>query len=192
MRLMTEPHVHLWTRGEYYRMAEAGLFDGKHVELIEGQVIEMSPMGSPHRTAVILVGDILRNAFGSGYFVQTQSPLDLGAISEPEPDVAVIRGDARDYANAHPVTAALIVEVAETSLDYDRASKASLYAKAGITDYWIVNLNDRQLEIHRNPVEDLHQPHGFGYEEVTILDAADFVSPLGSEQTSIAVADLLP
>jgi Uma2 family endonuclease len=192
MAVLTEPRVHQWTRSEYYTMAAAGLFDGKHVELIEGQVIEMSPMGSPHRTAVILAGDALRQAFGAGYFVQAQVPLALGELSDPEPDLAVIAGAVRDYTEAHPTTAVLIVEVADTSLTYDRTTKASLYAKAGLADYWIVNLVDRQLEVHRHPMANPASPFGFGYAEVTILTAADLVTPVAATPAVIPVADLLP
>jgi Uma2 family endonuclease len=117
-------------------MADMGLFDGRHVELIAGDVIEMSPMGPAHRTAVVLTGDRLRQAFGPEYFINVQSPLDAGEPSEPEPDIAVIKGQVRDYKQAHPTTAALIVEVADTSLLYDRTVKASLYAKVGIGEYW--------------------------------------------------------
>jgi Uma2 family endonuclease len=173
-------------------MADVGLFDGKHVELIEGQVIEMSPMGSPHITAVTLTGDVLRRVFGIGYFVRIQGPIDFGEISEPEPDVAIIAGDVRDYKDAHPTTAVLIVEVADTSLTYDRTTKASLYAKAGIAEYWIVNLMDRQLEVHRQPTADASQPYGFGYATVTVRTAADVVAPLAIPQATIAVADVLP
>ena len=116
MILLAEPRVHQWTRDEYYKMAAVGLFDGKHVELIEGQVIEMSPMGSRHRTTTTLTGDVLRLVFRPGYFVSIQCPLDLGEVSEPEPDVAVIPGNVRDYTDAHPTTAVLVVEVADTSL----------------------------------------------------------------------------
>jgi len=191
MALLVEPHVHQWTRDEYYKMAEAGLLDGKHVELIEGQVIEMSPMGSPHITAVTLTGDVLREVFRVGYFVRIQGPFDLGELSEPEPDVAVIAGKVRDYADAHPTTAVLIVEVADTSLAYDRTTKVSLYAKAGIEDYWIVNLIERQLEVYRHPTVDAAQPYGFGYAEITTLRAAERVVPLAMPQASITVADLL-
>lgn len=192
MALLVEPHVHQWTRSEYYKMAEAGLFDGKHVELIEGQVIEMSPMGSPHRTAVLLTGDRLRQVFRQGYFVSTQCPLDLGEIFEPEPDVAVIAGSIRDYTEAHPSTASLVVEVADTSLTYDRTTKASLYAKAGIAEYWIVNLVNRQLEVRRTPRVDAMQRYGFGYAEVTIYAATDVVAPLAMPQTTVSVGDVLP
>jgi Uma2 family endonuclease len=127
-----------------------------------------------------------------GYAVCVQLPLDLGDDSEPEPDVAVVVGEPLDYRDAHPTTAALIVEVLETTLSSDRTHKASLYASAGIADYWIVNLAHRQLEIHRRPIPDPHQPYGFGYVDVTHLTAADFVSPLAVPQATIAVADLLP
>jgi Uma2 family endonuclease len=189
---VAEPHVYRWTRDEYYKMAEAGLFDGKHVELIEGLIIEMSPMRSRHRTSVVLTGDALRKVFSQGYFISTQCPLNLGEASEPEPDVAVIAGNVRDYVDAHPTTAALIVEIAETSLAYDRTYKMSLYAKAGILDYWIVNIMDRQLEVHRNPRVDTTQPYRFGYADITILTVTDSVTPLVMPQAVIAVADLLP
>jgi Uma2 family endonuclease len=192
MVILAEPHVHQWTRSEYYTMAATGLFDGKHVELIEGQVIEMSPMGSPHRTAVILIGEALRKAFPSGYFVQVQSPLDLGEFSDPEPDVAVIAGAVRDYTDAHPTTAVLIVEVADSSLTYDRTTKASLYAKAGLVEYWLLNLIDRQLEVHRHPIANAAVPLGFGYAEVTQYNASEFVTPLTATSATIAIADLLP
>ncbi len=192
MALLVEPHVHQWTRDESYKMAKVGLFDGKHVELIEGQVIEMSPMGSRHRTATTLTGDILRQTFRPGYFVSIQCPLDLGDIAEPEPDVAVIAGNVRDYTEAHPTTAALIVEVADMSLAYDRTTKASLYAKAGMADYWIVNLIERQVEVYRHPTIDAAQPYGFGYAEITVRTAAESVAPLAMPQAHIAVTDMLP
>jgi Uma2 family endonuclease len=192
MQLLAEPQVHLWTRSEYYKMAEVGLFEGKHVELIEGRVIEMSPMGSLHATAVALTGRTLEKAFGQGYFARWQMPLDIGEFSEPEPDVAIIQGDVRQFKDAHPTTAALIVEVAETSLSYDRIEKASIYAKIGIPDYWIVNLANRQLEVHRSPVADTSQLFGFGYADVTILKEGDFVSPFTKQDLHIAIADLLP
>src|SRR6185295_11529026 len=171
MRLLDPPQVHQWTRDEYYKMAEAGLFEGKHVELIEGRIIEMSPMGSAHATGVSLVGDALRSVTGHGFFTRSQMPLDLGDLSEPEPDLAVITGTPRDYTDAHPKTAVLIVEVSESSLDYDRVEKASLYAQAGISDYWVLNLLDRHLEVRRDPIPNQNELYGFGYKSVTILYA---------------------
>lgn len=192
MELLIEPRAHLWTRGEYYKMAEAGLFEGRHVELTEGQVIEMSPMGSQHATAVALTARALEKAFGQGYFVRWQMPLAASEISEPEPDAAVIAGDVRDYREAHPTTAVLIVEVADTSLGYDRTHKASVYAKAGIIDYWIVNLIDRQLEVHRSPGTDAARPFGFGYADVKILSSVDSITTLSAPRATVVVANLLP
>ena len=192
MPLSTEPQVHLWTRSEYYKMAEVGLFEGKHVELIEGQVIEMTPTGSLHATAVALAARRLEKAFGAGYFVRWEMPLVVTQNTELEPDLAIVRGDVRDYKDSHPTTAALIVEVAESSLLHDRTKKAEIYARAGIADYWILNLNDRQLEVHRNPQASSIEPSGFGYRDVTVLTENDVVSPLGAPQEIIAVEDLLP
>lgn len=188
MTLLTEPQIHLWTRDEYYKMVEVGLFEGKVVELIEGQVIEMSPMGSLHATVVTLIARRLERAFGQGYFVRWQMPLDVGESSEPEPDVAVIAGDVLDYKAAHPKTAVLVVEVAETSLEYDRITKASVYAQAGIADYWIANLVDGQLEVYRKPVKSATK---FGYADKIILTTIDFVKPLAMSGVEIAVTELL-
>lgn len=192
MEALAEPQVHLWTRGEYYKMADVGLFAGKHVELIEGRIIEMSPMGSLHATGVGLAGRALEAAFGHGYFARWQMPLDADEISEPEPDIAIIQGDVRSFKLNHPRTAVLIVEVAETSLSYDRSEKATLYAKLGIPDYWILNLVERQLEVNRGPVVDESQPSGYAYRDVLILKAGDSVSPIAKPNAKIAVDDLLP
>ncbi len=184
--------VHQWTKDEYYRIAATGVFNGRHVELIEGQVVDMSPMGTQHITGVDLTELALERAFGAGHFVRTQAPLDLGDGSEPEPDVMVLRGHPRDYAAAHPREAILILEVADTSLAYDQRDKASLYAKAGGPDYWVLNLGQRRLEVRRDPLPDSTQPFGYGYRSTTIFTEADGVAPLGAPQAEIRVADLLP
>jgi Uma2 family endonuclease len=119
--------------------------------------------------------------------------LDLSPHSVPDPDLAVVPGTPRSYMTAsNPTTALLIVEVSESTLPYDRRAKASLYAAAGIADYWIVNLVQRQLEVHRDPVADTAQPYGFRYASRSILDPADVVAPLAAPQARITVADLLP
>jgi Uma2 family endonuclease len=187
-----EPQLHNWTKQEYYKMVEMGFFEGKHVELIEGQIIEMSPMGSLHRTAITLAAEILRNIFVGMYFISIQCPMDLGETSDPEPDIAVISGEIRDYKYSHPTSAVLIVEVADTSLDYDRNRKSGLYARAGIEDYWIINLNSSRLEVYRNPISDPEKPYGYSYSSIHIFTALDSVSPLGFPQSVISVADLLP
>jgi Uma2 family endonuclease len=186
------PAPRRWTRAEYYQMAELGWFRGQRVELIEGEIMVLSPQKAEHWTTTDRITDLLRSDFGSGFHVRMQGPIDFGPISEPEPDVAVVAGSRAQYATHHPTTAVLIVEVSESSLDYDRTRKASLYARAGIADYWIVNLVNNQLEVRRDPHPDPSQPYGHGYASLTTLVPPAVVSPLAAPQVSLAVADLLP
>jgi len=175
-----------WTREEYDRMVEAGIIGPEdRVELIEGEILTMSPQKSPHATGVQLAGDVLQEVFGQGFVVRRQLPLALAADSEPEPDVAVVEGAPRDYRDAHPSTAILIVEVAEASLVYDRTVKKHLYAAAGIPEYWIVNLPDRVLEVYREPL-------GSDYRSRLVLRPDDAVSPRVRPEARILAADLLP
>jgi Uma2 family endonuclease len=178
-----------WTKAEYYRMDQLGWFLGQRTELVEGEIVVLSPQGPRHFLVVQRVTRILEKVFATGFDVRMQGPFDLGTASEPEPDVAVVPGRAEDYAQAHPRTAALIVEVSDATLAYDRRRKASLYARAGIADYWIVNLVDEKLEILGNPRADSTQPFGFGYVNVTILHDGDDAVPLAQAQ-AIPVADL--
>lgn len=189
---LIEPKSRLWTVKEYYRMAEAGFFDGKRVELIEGEVIEMSAMGRPHVIALNKTADLLKRIFDDSWFVQTQAPLRFGKRSEPEPDIAVIKGKMEDYPTDHPTTAGSIIEVSDKTLNYDRKRKASLYAKAGIQDYWVLNLKKHQLEIFRRPISDAEARHGFSYADQQVVKESESVSPLIKPDAAIAVADLLP
>lgn len=184
------PVPRLWTREEYYRMGDAGFFHGQRVELIEGEIMVFSPQLWPHSSTVDRVGKLLDRVLGSGFWTRMQLPVNFGA-SEPEPDVSVVLGKREDY-SAHPTTAVLIVEVSESSLAYDRTRKASLYARAGIADYWIVNLVDRQLEVRRDPRPDPSQHYGHGYGSLATLVPPAVVNPLAAPQISLAVADLLP
>src|ERR1700675_1316108 len=182
-----------WTRKEYERLAELGIFrDDEPLELIGGQLIVAEPKGSPHATAVELTAQALRTAFGPGWAVRAQNPIALDDESEPEPDVLVVRGTLRDYRDAHPSSAALVVEVSETSLAFDRREKASLYARAGVTDYWIVNLVDQRLEVHRRPVADASAEFGWRYSDVQALTAPATVSPPPPPAPPVAVSALLP
>ncbi|MBO0719700.1 MAG: Uma2 family endonuclease [Blastocatellia bacterium] len=190
--IFTKPKIHRWTREEYYKMGSMGFFAGERVELIEGQVIEMSPIYELHATAVTIADDLLREVFGKGWVIRVQNPLSFGEDSDPQPDLAVIAGRARDFKDRHPSTATLVIEVADSSLSYDRNNKASLYAKGGITDYWIVNLPDRQLEIHRQPMADDGALYGFSYTEISIIKEDGVVSPLAKPDAVIEVGELLP
>ena len=177
---------HLWSRSEYERMAEAGVFEpGVRMELIDGEILEMAPQGTRHFTAIRLIEDALRAVFGDGWDIRTQGPLAIDDSSEPEPDVAVVRGAPRDFKDAHPASAQLVVEVADTSLGFDRLRKGRLYARNCIPEYWIVDLAAGQLEIYR-------APEGEDYADKRILGAADRISPLSTSDAELAVVDLLP
>jgi Uma2 family endonuclease len=138
-----------WTRAEYDRLIEIGVFlPDEPLELLGGELIVGDPQGSAHSTAIGLTEDALRAALASGWFVRSQCPVELDDESEPEPDIAVTGGDRRSYSRRHPSRPALVVEVADSSLVFDREYKGSLYAQARLDDYWIVNLVDRVVEIY--------------------------------------------
>lgn len=179
-----------WTGKEYYLLGDAGLLDDVRVELVEGVIVEMSPINRPHMSAVLLTAKALEHAFEPGHFVQTQGPLALLEGGYPEPDVAVIPGSPRDYRDEHPGHATLVVEVADTSVRYDRSVKAALYAHAGIPKYWIVNLKSRQVEVYR--VLENPGSHPTGYTHPAIYGEADEITPLARPDSRIRVADLLP
>ena len=182
-----------WTRAEYDRLIEAGLFQPEDpVELLGGELIVSEPQGSPHYTAIGLVEDALKAVLGPGWLVRPQGPIALDDDSEPEPDVAVVSGDRRSYSREHPARPVLVVEVALSSLAFDRHHKGSLYARARLEEYWIVNLVDRALEVYRRPVADPTAPFGWRYDRMDRLTAEAFVTPLAAETARIAVRDLLP
>lgn len=168
------------------RMAEAGILsDDDTVELIDGQIVEMSPENSPHRVCIAKINRVLvRELEGTRCFVQPQSTLPLDEHNLPEPDLAILRGTPDDLLGGEQ-DATLVVEVADTSLERDRALKQSLYAGAGIPMYWLVNLRDRTLEVYRNP-------DGDTYRERRTLKGEDTVPLQDDLTTTVAVADLLP
>lgn len=180
-------------RVEYELLVDKGFFEsGERIELIDGLMVIAEPQSSSHYTAIRLVELALTRAFGHGWDVRTQGPIALDDVSEPEPDVAVVRGGVRDYADAHPVDPVLVVEVALSRYAFDRKYKSSLYARAGRPEYWIVNLVRRVLEVHRAPAPAPSAPYGWDYTIVEVLGTGDVVSPLAAMAAPIAVADLLP
>jgi Uma2 family endonuclease len=195
---MMEPAIQLphrrWTRAEYERAGQLGLFrPDERLELIDGEIVEkMTPQNTPHSVGIRLCELALREPFRVGHDVRCQLPLGLGDDSEPEPDIAVVVGAPRDYLDAHPATAVLVIEVADTSLSIDRSVKSHLYARAGIPEYWILNLTDRTLEVHRQPGPMAEQPLGHSYQFLQCLDVSQSVCPLAAAGCSISVADLLP
>jgi Uma2 family endonuclease len=175
-----------WTREEYERRVNEGYFQpGDRVELVDGVLYEMSPQKGYHASGVSLVDYALRPFCPAGCHIRIQMPLALGFDSEPEPDVAVVPGGPGEYGPDHPTTAVLVVEVADSRLPHDRKRKASLYARTGIPEYWLLNLVKRRLEVYRHPKDG-------AYTTRLVLHAGDSVSPLSRPEASIPVASLLP
>ena len=167
-------------------MTEIGLFlPEARLELIEGEILEMAAQTSYHTVAVSLVQRHLERIFGTTYYIRVQMPLALSDDSEPEPDVAVVTGQPGDYWHRHPTTALLIVEVAYSSLEYDKERKRQLYARYRIPEYWIVNLNERRLEVYR-------EPYAADYRVALLLEAGAAIAPLTFPDQVIPVAELLP
>ena len=140
-----------FTVAEYERMGEAGVFhQDARLELIEGEIIEMSPIGSRHAACVNFLSRFLNQAVGDIALVSIQNPLRLNDFSEPQPDLALLQLRDDFYRGAHPTPAdvLLIIEVADTTLEYDRQVKVPLYVKAGVAETWIVNLAEEQIEIY--------------------------------------------
>lgn len=165
---------HRLTVAEYYRMGETGILaPDARVELIEGEIIDMPPIGSPHASTVFFISDRLRDIVKSIAFVWVQNPIRLSQHSEPQPDVALLRPRLDLYHSSHPTSADvfLIVEVADTSLAYDTQIKLPLYAHHGIPEVWLVDLPNRRLIIHRTPT-------AAGFQDVQTVTGLSAVTPL--------------
>jgi Uma2 family endonuclease len=179
-------HPRRWTREEYDKMIEAGVFaHGERLELIEGEILQMMTQGSLHATAIQLIQEAFRKAFGSGFVVRNQLPIALDPYSEPEPDISVVPGAARDYRDAHPSTALLIVEVSDQTLSFDRRRKKSIYARAGIREFWVVNPIEGCVEVFRDP-------EGDDYCSIRQFKSGESITPLAATSAEISTDDLLP
>ncbi len=185
-----KPRARRWTRDEYYQMAELGWFQDQRVELIEGRIVQMPPQTELHYSTIHRTSTILSGVFGKDHVVRSQAPMSIAATSDPEPDIAVVRGALEDFTE-HPTTALLVVEVSLTTLLFDRR-KAGLYAKADVQDHWIINLPDRQLEVRRDPMADETKPFGFTYRTTTIYKPGETAAPLAAPGARIAIDNLLP
>ena len=182
-----------WTRLEYDRLIERGFLDeDEPIELLDGLLLVKEPQYTPHATAVSLTAEALRIAFGTGWVIRVQLPIVLDERSEPEPDVFVAAGSPRDYLASHPTHPVLVVEVVQSGLRLARGRKAVAYARAGIIEYWIVNLVDRALEVHRQPVRGGGARGRSSYASIASLGLPDSVTPLTAPTARVRVADLLP
>ena len=188
---------HAWsrrfTRVEYAKLLECGVVhEDDPIELIEGHLVVKEPQHASHATACRLVTRALDRAFAGNWDVRPGLPLALDPESEPEPDVSVVPGGPRDYLVDHPARPVLVVEVSLSRLAFDRRHKASVYARAGIAEYWIVNLAERCLEVYREPVAPEALGDEWRYGRAAVLAASGAVTPLAAPRASIAIADLLP
>lgn len=150
----------LLTTDEYHQMAEVGILTQEDkVELIEGQLVEMSPIGSQHAAYVNKLNAILVRLLPEKYIISVQNPIVVNTHSEPEPDIAVLKPDDNLYEHQLPGAkdVLLVIEIADTSLDYDREIKLPLYASTGIPEYWIVDLQHRQIEVHHSPLDNQYR-----------------------------------
>lgn len=179
------------SREPFYQMGELGWFEGQRVMLIGGEILAMPAMGNWHRATVTLASQTLRAVFGDGFFVCERSPFETGEATDPEPDIAVIAGQIRDYANRGLTEAALIVEVSDSTLDYDRREKAPLNARAGVQEYWIINLKASQVEVHRQPLPP-EQSLGLGYTDIEAYRKGQSLQALAANGANFSVSDLLP
>lgn len=178
---------------QYHEMVERGILtEDDPVELLEGWLITKMPKNPPHAVATDLVSDKLNEVKPAGWSIRTQDPITT-EDSEPEPDVVLVRGSRRDYSQRHPGPSdlALVVEVADFTLERDRTIKKRAYARARIVEYWIVNLVERTVEVHREPTGPVARPD---FASVTTAHEGDSVAVFieGREIARIAVADLLP
>ena len=168
-------------------MAETGvLHPAARVELLDGKIIDMSPIGPFHGGLVKRLSRIFNLKAKGRWIVSTQDPVHLNDRSEPEPDVMLLKPSPDDYTNRHPQPedVLLLIEVSDTTLDYDREEKLPAYGRAGVTEVWIVNLHDETIEIYR-------EPHFTGYGSKTVLHTGDQVMPQAFPDVAVDVAELL-
>ena len=179
---------HRHTVDEYHRMGEADVFDtGVRLELIDGEIIEMAPIGSMHAGTVTRLTRLLERAVGDMAIVYVQNPVVLDDRSEPQPDLALLKPRDDFYTERHPVPedVLLIIEVSDSTLHYDQEVKVPMYARIGIPEVWIVDLTNKQLHYYRQPSE-----HGFGH--VSQPGSLEAVEIVRLPQISLDLTTLLP
>ena len=185
----TREHIRLRpiTVGEYHRMGDAGILGpDERVELLNGRILEMPPIGPRHAYILTELYALLQRTFHGRAVVRAQQPLTLGSLSEPEPDIVIARGPSERYAAVHPTAAdaLLVIEVSDSMLAIDRGEKLTAYAQGGVDEYWIVNLIDRVLER-------FSESDGTSFQERRIARLGEFVAPRAFPNDAIAVDDIL-
>ena len=178
---------HLTNLAEWKKMGEANIFPPEsHLELINGEIIETAPIGSNHSGHLNRLNRVLSLLASSQAIISIQNPLQLNDLSEPEPDLMLLKPNADFYSSQHPdsTDVLLLIEVSDNSLSYDQNSKLRLYALHNIPEYWILNVNDTCLEVYRQPYDGL-------YAEKTTLRAGDRITLSQLDNISIDIADIL-
>jgi Uma2 family endonuclease len=184
--LLDHPQKHPISAEEYLRMGEAGVFAPEaRLELIEGEIIEMAPIGSPHAGCVNKLTRLFIQRAGDAAVVAVQNPVIISNLSVPQPDLAVLRARGDDYAGSHPETADvyLVVEVADTTLKFDLGRKAAIYARCGIAELWVVDVNSRAIQVFRKPAES-------GYGDAFCVRAGESVACAALAAIEVEVAEL--
>jgi Uma2 family endonuclease len=191
---LPRPLVMRWTVEQFHEMGERGWFEGRRPYLLDGVIWEQGTMNPPHAIALGLIQVAFQNifTFPAGWWVRLQSPLKVDEDNDPFPDVAVLKGGPRAFALSHPSTAELVIEVADTSLSEDLGEKAERYATAGVADYWVLDIVNRQLYVLRDPQPLAKGLGATAYRKQSVLGPTDRVSPLAAPNTAILVSDLLP
>lgn len=185
--MSTQVSKRLFTVEEYHRMAKAGILsEDDRVELIEGEIVEMPPIGSQHASCVNRLNRLFSQCVGERAIVSVQNPIYLSEYSEPQPDLALLRPRTDFYAQAHPQPQdiLLVVEVADTSLTYDREVKIPLYAQSGIPEVWLVDLTANCIEAYRKP-----SPQG--YQEIKRFQRDQNLFPQAFPDVGLTVQDIL-
>jgi Uma2 family endonuclease len=178
-----EPQAKRWTRDEFYELAEQGYFRGKRVQLIDGEIIEMAPQGHAHSWAITRLNRWATTNYPLPALVRVQMPLNASARSDPEPDLAIIP-DPSLAASDHPETAELVIEVSDSSLRLDRR-KAAIYAECGVHEYWIVNIAESHVEVHRRPL-----PAERRYADISNVRAPQTLSPASRPEAQLPIVEL--
>ena len=176
-----------WTVEEFYRAVDAGVFEHpERLELIQGRIVENMSQGPRHSTLASEVAEMLREALRQRFAIREEKPIRIDFDGEPIPDVLVLKGRQADYGERQPGPAdvVLLIEVSDTTAAYDLGGKADLYAEAGVTDYWVVLVNEAAIVRHRSPTPD-------GYAEVVRLGGTDSISPLAAPEAVWTVTALL-
>lgn len=185
--MAVQPAPHRFTVKEYYRMAEAGILTrDDRVELLEGEIVEMAPIGSRHAACVTRISRSFFQHVSGRATVSVQNPIRLGELSEPQPDVALLRSRPDDYAGGHPgpEDVLLVVEVGDTTAAWDRERKLPLYAAAGVREVWLVDLPAATVEIWR-------RPEGGAYHDVRLVRPEESLAPEVFPEASLLAGDLL-